>query len=205
MRAIEELPRFSRGPTPALAVRMDKSDDEKQNEDRKRQAEQMGTAPTWESGLLSFEEDERLWRNIVGVETAPLTTLLQQLRDDGCELPEPESMTDGQLTVKLGEVIDALARLRVFLEFTDHLSDRDLYIRLLRHELPREIPWLPMDPLSAWHLQFTSGSDEDTDAFLRYYADEDVRRQWLLDFPDYVMPPHEELPYDRDRHLPAPY
>ncbi len=92
----------------------------------------------------------------------------------------------------------------MFLEFTDHLSDRALYIRLLRHELPQEIPWLPVDPLGAWHLQFTSGTDEDTDAYLRYYADQDARRQWLVDFPDYVMPPHEELPYDRDRHLPAP-
>ncbi len=62
-----------------------------------------------------------------------------------------------------------------------------------------------MDPHSAWHLQFTSGSDEDTDAFLRYYAVEHTRRLWLVDFPDDVMPPHEELPYDRDRHLPAPY
>lgn len=183
---------------------MHDKDEEKRIEELQRQAEQMETGAKWDSGDLSFEQHERLWRNIVGVETAPLTTLLQQLRDVGCELPEPESMTHDQLTVKLGEVIDALARLRVFLEFTDHLSDRALYIRLLRHELPQEIPWLPVDPLGAWHLQFTSGTDEDTDAYLRYYADQDARRQWLVDFPDYVMPPHEELPYDRDRHLPAP-
>ena len=184
---------------------MHDGDDEKRIDDLKRQAEQLGMKATWDSGDLSSEERERFWRNIVAFETAPLTTLLQQLRDAGCELPEPESMTDDQLTVKLGEVIDALARLRVFLEFTDHLSDRALYIRLLRDELPQEIPWLPNDPRGVWHLQFTSGSEEDTDAYLRYYADEDERRQWLVDFPDYVMPPHEELPYDRDRHLPAPY
>ena len=184
---------------------MHDNDEEKRIEELKRQAEQMGMVDTWDSGELSLEERERFWRNIIAVETAPLTTLTQQLRDAGCELPEPESMTDDQLTVKLGEVIDALARLRVFLEFTDHMSDRTLYTRLLRHELPQEIPWLPIDPRSAWHLQFTSGSDEDTDAFLRYYADDKTRRQWLVDFPDYVMPPHEKLPYDRDRHLPAPY
>jgi hypothetical protein len=183
---------------------MKKNDEEKRTEELKRQAEQPGMLATWDSGDLSPHQRERFWHNVIAFETAPLTTLSQQVHDAGCELPEPESMTDAQLTVKLGEVIDVLARLRVFLEFTDHLSDRDLYVRLLRHELPQEIPWSPVDPLSAWHLQFTSGSDEDTDAYLRYYADDDERRQWLVDFPDYVMPPHEDLPYDRDRHLPVP-
>jgi hypothetical protein len=199
------LRRILSGPSPAFSVGMHKDDEEKHIEELKRQAEQMGMAATWDSGTLSPQERERFWRNVVACETAPLTTLTRQLRDAGCELPEPESMTDDQLTVKLAEVIEALARVRVFLEFTDHMSDRDLYTRLLRHELPQEMPWLPVDSLSAWHLQFSSGSDEDTDAYLRYYADDDERRQWLVNFPDYVMPPHEELPYDRDRHLPSPY
>jgi hypothetical protein len=37
---------------------------------------------------------------------------------------------------------------------------------------------------------------------LKYYADEDARRDWLKDFPDYDMPVHENPPYDRDRDLP---
>ena len=183
---------------------MQNNDEEKRIEELKRQAEQMGMVDTWDSGELAPHERERFWRNIVAFETAPMTTLTQQLRDAGCELPEPESITDDQLTVTLGEVIDALARLRVFLEYTDHLSDRDLYTRLWRHELPQEIPWLPVDPRGAWHLQLT-GTEEDTDAYLRYYADENARRQWLVHFPEDVIPPHEELPYDRDRHLPRPY
>lgn len=48
----------------------------------------------------------------------------------------------------------------------------------------------------------SSGSDEDTQAWLKYYADEDTRRQWAKDFPDDILPPHEDPPYDRDRHLP---
>ncbi|HEY1302135.1 MAG TPA: hypothetical protein VGF24_01215 [Vicinamibacterales bacterium] len=184
---------------------MQKNDEEKRIEELKHQAEQIGMAATWDSGELSPQEREFFWQNLVAFETAPVTTLTQQLRHAGCHSPEPESMTDDQLTVTLREVIDALARLRVFLEYTDHLSDRDLYARLWRHELPQDIPLLPFDPRGAWRLQLTgSGSEEDTDAYLRYYADEEVRRQWLADFPDYVMPPHEELPYDRDRHLPVP-
>ena len=56
---------------------------------------------------------------------------------------------------------------------------------------------------SAWHIQLlSSGSDEDNYLYLKYYADDDWRRQWHKDFPSDPIPEHEELPYDRDRLLP---
>lgn len=184
---------------------MHDNDKEIRIDELKRQAGQMGMKVSWESDALPVETRERFWRQVVDFETAPMTTLLQQLRDAGCEVPEPESMTDDQLSAKLVDVIDALARLRVFLEFTDHMSDRALYTRLLREQLVDEIPWPPGEPQGVWQLTFSTGSEEDTDAYLRYYADEDERRWWQVEFPDYEMPPHEELPYDRDRHLPGAY
>jgi len=50
----------------------------------------------------------------------------------------------------------------------------------------------------------SSGSDEDTHAWLKYYADEETRARWLNDFPDYDMPAHEDPPYQRDIELPQP-
>jgi hypothetical protein len=47
-----------------------------------------------------------------------------------------------------------------------------------------------------------SGSTEDTDLYLKYYASEDLRRQWAADFPGDEMPEHEEPPFDRDCYLP---
>ena len=48
-------------------------------------------------------------------------------------------------------------------------------------------------------------TDEATALYMKYYADGSERREWLADFPDYVMPAHEDPPYDRDRSLPTPY
>jgi len=39
---------------------------------------------------------------------------------------------------------------------------------------------------------------------MRYYADEEWRRRFQEEFPDFVMPEHEDPPYDRDRLLPHP-
>ncbi len=36
----------------------------------------------------------------------------------------------------------------------------------------------------------------------RYYADEDSRADWAADYPDDEIPPHEALPFNRDKSLP---
>lgn len=84
------------------------------------------------------------------------------------------------------------------------MSDRELYTRLwndtLRHEVPQEA-----ETFGAEHVDLVStGSDEDVHAWLKYYADEETRRDWAERYPDYALPAHEELPYDRDRHMPQP-
>lgn len=187
--------------------RHDDSDGEDRVDELKRQAEQAGGGDmrAWESDTLSPEHRERFWRRVVEYETAPSTNDLHRLTEAGLELPQPDAIDDEQLTSKLCEVIGALARMRVFINQTNHLSDRELYDLLWRDVLREETPMLPDDPGSAWHLDLLgSGSETDTYLYLKYYADEDWRQQWLADFPDYDMPAHENPPCDRDRHLPQP-
>lgn len=58
---------------------------------------------------------------------------------------------------------------------------------------------------SACHYPLlSSGADEDTYLYLKYFADEDWRTDWLEQSPEYEMPAHEDPPYDRDRLLPQP-
>jgi hypothetical protein len=184
----------------------DDQDRENRIEQLKQRAEEAagGEMIAWESNRLSPEESEQFWRRVVEFETAPLTTNFQQLIDAGVELPEPGSLGDDPLTAKLWEVIEGLAKLRVFISETDHLSDRELYTALWRDVLRHETEAIS-DEYSAGHVDLLStGSEPDTLLYLKYYADEEFRQHWVEEFPDYVIPDHEDPPCDRDARLPRP-
>ena len=173
----------------------------------KRRAEEL-CGGQMEVGTLDdypAEVEEGFWKHVVDYEEAPWTTNFQQLENAGVSLPPPDSLTDEELTAKLWEVIQKLALLHVFVEQTDHLSDRELYTHLWTDSLREETKALALAANSAYHIQLLgSYSEEDMVLYLKYYADEDWRRQWHKDWPNDPIPAHEYPPYDRDRLLPKP-
>ena len=86
-------------------------------------------------------------------ENAPLIPDFQRLTDAGMDLPDPDAIDDDHLPAKLWEVIHGLARIRVFLMDTDHLSDRELYEVLWRRVLREEHEVVADDHDSAWHVE----------------------------------------------------
>jgi hypothetical protein len=190
-------------------MKNDESDDdrEKRIEALKRRAEELtgGEMKIGGTGSSPPDVEEGFWKHVVEYEEAPWTTHLQQLERAGVSMPPPESLSDQEVTAKLWEVINKLAQMRIFIEDTDHLSDRELYTELWSDDLREETKDIVLDQDSACHYQMLgSGSEEDTYLYLKYFADEDWRKDWLEQFPDYVMPAHEDPPYDRDRLLPQP-
>lgn len=162
-----------------------------------------GKMIAWDSGALTPEAREQFWQRVVAFEHGPWTTNFQQLIEAGVALPEPEAVSDADVTARLWEVIEGLARIRVYLNDTDHLSDRQLYAALWHDVLREEVEAVPDHPDSAYHVSLVgSGSEEHTQLYLKYYADEDFRLHWAKEFPDEPLPRQEEPPFDRDRLLP---
>jgi hypothetical protein len=162
-----------------------------------------GEMTSWENPDTPPEIAEQFWENVLAYESAEQTTHFRQLVEQGIDLPPPEELPDDELTNKLWEIIHALARINVFLNTTNHWSDRELYEHLW-HETLHEIT-MDLPPNSGWncHIDFLStGSDEDNQLYLKYYADEDWRQQCAKDWPNDFIPPHVDPPYDRDSHLP---
>jgi hypothetical protein len=164
-----------------------------------------GSEATFISKDCPPELQETFLEGILDFERLPVTTLFERLGRAGVDLPDASSLADERLAAKLWEVIRTLGSMNVFLYHTDHLSDRQLY-ELLWTELLRE-PGPDLPPDSGWrnHIDILGGcSEEDIELNHKYYADERERAFWTKEWPNGVMPAHEDPPYDRDRFLPKP-
>jgi hypothetical protein len=160
-----------------------------------------GSTSTLESMPADMEEE--FLRHVLEYETAEQISLLRLLENSGLNVPAPESLDDDALKLKLKEIIDRMASVGAYLLHTNHVSDRDLYEYLYHDALREETVLFPENPSYAYMIDLTgSGSEDDNQTYLKYYADAEYRRQWAHDWPGDPMPEHEEPPFDRDRYLP---
>jgi len=184
---------------------MEQDDIETRIQRLKQQAEKLtaGQITSDKLGDCPAEAEEQFWKNVVAFEQATWSQPFQILLGSGISLPSPDELDDTELRAKLWEVINALALLRVYLDHTDHLSDRELYAQLWDDSLREEMVLQPNDANFACHIDMIgSGSEEDNNIYLKYYADEDERSHWAKECADELVPSQEQLPFDRDRHLP---
>src|SRR5579871_5023041 len=111
----------------------------------KAEAEALSGGTIYSDGSDDCPPDiaEQFWERVVAFEKAPWTSHFKQLTDAGVDLPRPESLSDAELTAKLWEVIQAMAKTHVYLEHTNHLSDRELYTHLWTDSLREEVADVP--------------------------------------------------------------
>lgn len=162
-----------------------------------------GEMTSWEAEDVPLEIQETYWNNIVAWEQAPWVTPADELAEEGIVPIALDKLDDGKLPTALWALIRALAERNIFLEHTDHLSDRELYTWLWKEGLCERTKTPPKG--SGWNFctgPIGSASEEDMVIYHRFYATEESRKSWLKSFPDSEMPPREKPPYDRDRFLP---
>lgn len=108
-------------------------------------------------------------------------------------LPAPSSLDDDVLSELLYDTVDRLFSVRVVLEMTEHLSDRQLYTLIYRDILPACEKKVD---LPGNYLCWRCLDEHDTETWLTFYATEIERIQWLENAND-ALPETEEPPFPR--------
>ncbi len=180
----------------------DEPDQEKRIEKLRAELEKLGGEVS-DNPDLSADLEEEFLKHILAFETADQTSLLQWLENAGLQVCPPDELDDAQLHEKLWELINRMASLGAYLHNTNHLSDRELYSDLFYDGLREEAVLFPENPSFVYGLDLLgSGSDQDMQLYMKYFADEADRKRWAKEFPEFEMPPHEDPPFDRDKSLP---
>src|SRR5215471_3979453 len=157
--------------------------------------------PYLDEAVLSLNKEEvptpvenEFLASMLAWERAPILPIAQWFAPE-LQLPAPDKLSDRELPRVLRDTIARLFEKRVVLDFTDHLTDRELYCLIWRDILPS--PEKKIDNSSSYLHWDCSDASGDAQLWLRYYATAEEREQWAEDFGD-ALPPHEEPPYRRN-------
>ena len=143
-------------------------------------------------GMSTFNENEYL-TSMLAWERAPVLPICKWFEPE-LKLPDPDSLADAELNQQLHQLIGRLYEKNILLNFTDHLSDRQLYCLIIRDILPaQEKQILLNDSMIQWQC-IDPNIDEET--WLRFYATQDDRNVWSED-TGLKLPPREQLPFPR--------
>lgn len=137
---------------------------------------------------LPTETENDFLRSMLAWERAPMVPIAQWFEPE-LVLPHPDRLHNDQLHKLLWEIIHRLFDQRIVLDFTDHLSDRELYTLILRDILPSPEKRLELaDHYLHWDCS------RDTETWLRFYATDEERMAWVGEYDDHLPPP------ERPRH-----
>src|SRR5262249_40645304 len=157
--------------------------------------------PCLDEAILHLNKDEvptpvenEFLASMLAWERAPILPISQWFSPE-LRLPAPDKLNDRQLQDVLCETIGKLFEKRVVLDFTDHLTDRELYCLIWRDILPS--PEKRIENSSGYLHWDCSDASGDGQLWLRYYATREEREQWAEDLGA-ELPPHEEPPHRRD-------
>ncbi|HEX7378273.1 MAG TPA: hypothetical protein VF278_14240 [Pirellulales bacterium] len=125
-------------------------------------------------------------------ERAPVVPISQWF-DPELAIAHPDRLSDAALGEALWQAIHKLFEKRIVLDFTDHLSDRQLYCLIYRDILPSPEKKLE-SPQRYLHWDCADAGGEP-ETWLRFYASEEEREHWAASGEP--LPPSDPPPYPR--------
>ncbi|MCE9525427.1 MAG: hypothetical protein K8R36_05175 [Planctomycetales bacterium] len=147
----------------------------------------------FDSQRLPTQKENEFLASMLAWERAPVLPIARWFEPE-LKLPSPDKLSDAELHGVLEEAIEQLYSQRIVLDFTEHLSDRQLYCLIYRDILPspeKKVD-LPTNFLH-WHC---FDYDDQPDVWLRYYASDEEREGWSEE-TNLPLPPQENPPYPR--------
>jgi hypothetical protein len=129
--------------------------------------------------FLPTESENRFLESMLAWEQAPLVPIARWF-EPALAMQPACTLDDEQVHERLWQVIEKLFAKRVVLEYTDHLSDRELYALIRRDILPAAVKRVDM-PDNFFHWDCSASDAEDATIWLTFYASEQEREQWRLE------------------------
>lgn len=148
------------------------------------------------SGRMPLSVENEYLASMLAWERAPAMPIAQWF-EPPLQLPHPDALDEDALHRRLWHAIERLYDVRIVLECTDHLSDRQLYTLIYRDILPcceKKVD-LPRN-----YLHWRCLDEDDQASWLKFYASAAERRQWQEEMG--LEPPPAELPR-YPRHMPS--
>jgi hypothetical protein len=149
---------------------------------------------------LPTPQENEFLASLLAWERAPVLPIAKWFEPE-LTLPHPDRLNDEQIHELLWDTLEKLYDRRIVLDFTDHLSDRELYCVIYRDILPSPEKKIDL-PRNYLHWHCLDDSD-DPEMWLRYYASPQERESWAEE-TGMRLPPSETAPYPRrmPRRLP---
>jgi hypothetical protein len=137
--------------------------------------------------MTTCSENEFL-ESMLAWERAPMLPICEWF-DPKLVIPPPDQLNEDQLGEVLTDTIDGLFSKHVVLDFTCHLTDRQLYCLICRDILPAHEKQIRRDN-NYLHWDCANTAD-NPDVWLRFYAGREEREMWALE-TKLPLPPVEE-------------
>lgn len=144
------------------------------------------------AGRMPLVVENEYLASMLAWERAPAMPIAQWFNPP-LELPHPDQLDQDEVHRLLWQTIWQLHSVKIILECTDHLSDRQLYTLIYRDILPSCEKKVDL-PRNSLHWRCFDDADDQT--WLRFYASPVERRRWQEEFQQ-EPPPSELPPYPR--------